>query len=160
MRISLALMALLSPAASAEAPTSPRLAETCILRAVAEHMGVELTPHVLPPVVRYESRTPLAYFQDAIEPQWKFRPARFTNAYVPARDEIFIIDQAEYYRKLGRFIDDSLAHEYAHFIQVRYRGSNLDTGDDTLEHQAIHVQNWFRERLQAGDGPRELCPSR
>lgn len=100
------------------APARPRLHPLCILRAVAWRMRFELDDAVPVPRVRYESETPLAEFEDAVEPQWGFRPGAFLNAYIVETNEIFILDDAAYYRKFGRFLDDSLAHEYAHYFQA------------------------------------------
>jgi hypothetical protein len=44
-----------------------------------------------------------------------------------------------------RFIDDSLAHELTHYVQVKYQGWVLDGMDDSIELNAIEVQTWFRE---------------
>ncbi|MBI4374950.1 MAG: hypothetical protein HY549_00720 [Elusimicrobia bacterium] len=66
-----------------------------------------------------------------------------------------MIDEAAYYRRLKRSIDDSLAHELAHFIQVRYRGARLEQ-DPMLEEEAIHVQVWFRETF-VPDGADSPC---
>lgn len=115
-----------------------------ILQAVASYQQVSLRDDVPVPKIYFESTCPLEQFQNAIEPQWNMRPERFLNAYVIHSNEIYIIDEAAYYEQLGRFIDDSLAHEFAHFLQVKYQGyAVLDS--DYLEYVAIEVQTWFRE---------------
>lgn len=138
------------------APSPLTCAPEGILAAVAGRMGVVLRPDVPLPRVRRSSDTPLADLQDAIEQQWGFRPGTFTNAYAAARNEVFLLDDPEYYRRLGRLPEDSLAHEYVHYLQVRYLGARLQEGSDYLESQAVDVQNWFRERLRDG-GPQGLC---
>lgn len=139
-------------------PAVLRYREACVLEAVAGYMGVsaEKLKTAAPPRVFYESRTPLKQFQDSIEPQWGFRPPIFGNAFVPARNEIYVLDDAAYYAKTRRFLDDSLAHEYAHFVQVRFQGGDL--ADDSLEGQAVGVQTWFRDTYLNQAPPAGFCP--
>jgi hypothetical protein len=99
------------------------------------------------PEIRLASQISLTEFQDAIEPQWGFRPAAVTNAYIVARNVIYLMDDATYYAQHRRCIDDSLAHELTHYVQVRYQGWVLDGMDDSIEMNAIDVQTWFRERF-------------
>ena len=42
-------------------------------------------------------------------------------------------------------VDDSVAHELTHFVQAKYQ--NFDLNDESLEWDAIDVQNWFRENF-------------
>lgn len=115
-----------------------------ILKAVAEKMRVDLRSEIVPPKVFLQSQTPLRQFQDAIEPQWGFRPDAFVNAYVIARNEIYLTDDLDFYQKMERFVDDSLAHEFAHFIQVKYKNYDLNN-DWAAESEAVDIQKWFRE---------------
>jgi hypothetical protein len=112
-----------------------------ILHAVARQMNVTLRPDVPLPKILLQSRTPLARFQNAIEPQWNFRPPRFTNAYAVARNEIYLMDESEYYTKYNRTLDESLAHEFAHYLQVHY--FHADLSDDGCETDAVAVQALF-----------------
>lgn len=114
-----------------------------ILDAVAHKMNVQLRADEPLPRIHFESRTPLARFQDAVAPQWNFRPPKFANVYVVARNEIYLTDDPGYYRRLNRSLDESLAHEYTHYLQVRYQGANLD--DESAELQAVAVQFAFRD---------------
>lgn len=143
-------------------PAQPRYSEACILAAAASRMEVALREDIPPPRIRYESRTSISEFQDAVERQWGFRPEVILNVYIPERNEIYIMDDASYYSRLGRFVDDSLAHEYAHFLQVRYRGVRLDQDPDNLESEAVSVQGWFRETymLRVPADPPAACRSR
>jgi hypothetical protein len=62
-------------------------------------------------------------------------------------NEIYLIDDASYYARVGRTIDDSLAHELAHYLQARYGRAHLV---DWEEVEAVAIQNWFRaEHVQA-----------
>jgi hypothetical protein len=97
------------------------------------------------PQLFVESLTPLKQFQDAIEPQWGFRPDVFTNAFADLRNEIYIIDEADYYRRNQRCMDDSVAHELTHYVQSKYQ--KFDLNDESLEWDAIEVQTWFRENF-------------
>lgn len=125
-----------------------------ILETVARSMNVALRADEPLPEIHFESRTSLARFQDAVAPQWRFRPPMIANVYVVARNEIYLIDDPQYYRRLQRTLDESLAHEYAHYLQVRYFGADLS--DETCETAAVAAQFAFREHhlaLSAGVGP-------
>jgi hypothetical protein len=144
----LALTACLTPAvAGADDPsgqrTELRYDPRFILAVVARRMNVTLRPEIPVPAIFLESATALRQFQDAIEAQWRFRPHVFANAYVAARNEIYLIDDAAYYARAGRTLDDSLAHEFAHYLQVRYLSSDL--ADPSLESEAVAVQRGFQQ---------------
>lgn len=117
----------------------------CILHAVAKYKHIALKTEVPYPAVYFETDTSLAQFQDAVEPQWHMRPDGFLNVYVFAKNEIYIMDDAAYYIKMNRFIDDSLAHELTHYLQVKYQGLKDDDDVDSAESDAISTQTWFRE---------------
>lgn len=140
----LAGAALALPDARATSDGPERLHEhpAVILAQVARHMNLELRADEAPPRVYFESRTPLAQFQHAVEAQWQHRPARFANVYVVARNEIYLSDDPAYYRRMRRTLDESLAHEYTHYLQARYQGADLT--DESCEAQAIDVQMAFR----------------
>lgn len=114
-----------------------------ILEAVAREMNVTLRPDVPRPEILLESTTPLRRFQDAMAAQWGFRPHVFTNAYAVRSNEIYLTDDPAYYRRLKRTLDESLAHELAHYIQVRYLSADL--ADESLENDAVAIQGWFSE---------------
>jgi hypothetical protein len=112
-----------------------------VLEAIARGMNVTLRPDVPKPEILLESATPLERFQDAIAAQWGFRPHVFTNAYAVRSNEIYLTDDPAYYGRLKRTLDESLAHELAHYIQVRYL--NADLAHESLENDAVAVQGWF-----------------
>lgn len=118
-----------------------RLDPAVILQHVARQMNVTLRADEPVPKIFLESTTPLRQFQNAIAPQWKFRPHVFANAYAAERNEIYLSDDASYYKRRKRTLDDSLAHEFVHYIQVRYRKHDL--ADPTCEDEAIAVQLSF-----------------
>lgn len=95
------------------------------------------------PNVLFASQVPLKQFQDDVEPQWNFRPDVITNVYVLNQNKIYLMDDAAYYDKTGRCMDDSLAHELTHYVQVVYQG--WDIADESLEWDAVDIQTWFRE---------------
>jgi hypothetical protein len=99
------------------------------------------------PKLFVESKTPLTQFQEAIEPQWGFKPDVFSNAFAIHKNEIYITDDAAYYKKHDRCIDDSVVHELVHYYQTKYRG--WDINDESLEWDAIEIQTQFRN---------EFCP--
>ena len=114
-----------------------------IMETVARRMNVALSPELPLPAIFVESTTPLSQFQDAMEAQWRFRPPLVSNAYAIARNEIYLSDSPGFYRRLKRTLDDSLAHEFVHYIQAKYFDEDLST--DGCEMQAAEVQRWFRE---------------
>jgi hypothetical protein len=124
-----------------------------ILEAVARRMNVTLRADEPLPRIYFESSTPLAKFQDAVAPQWRFRPPMFANVYVMARNEIYLSDDAGYYRRIRRTLDESLAHEYAHYLQVRYFAASL--ADESCETEAVAMQIAFREENQLPYAPGE-----
>lgn len=141
------------PTPSVRAAVKPRYEARFILEAILERKGRAFDPDKPFPEIRLESETDLVAFQDAIEPQWGFRPSAITNAYIADRNVIYLLDDPTYYASYGRCIDDSLAHELAHYIQVVYRGWKLDGADDSLEWDAIDQQRWFRELYCATPSP-------
>jgi len=121
----------------------PRYSAECILAAVAWKKKINLRGDVPLPSVRYGSETPAEEFNDAVEPQWGMRPDIVLNVYVFRLNRIYLLDDAAYYMKMGRFVDDSLAHELTHYLQVKYQG--ITEMDDSDEFEAVAVQTWFRE---------------
>lgn len=116
-----------------------------ILKQVLIKKNKDYDAHIPMPKFFYESSTPLKQFQDAIEKQWGFRPDVFTNAFVNDKNEIYILDDAEYYKKTERCMDDSVAHELTHYVQAKYQ--HFDLNDESLEMDAVDVQTWFRENF-------------
>lgn len=144
------LAALLAfPASAAEGETAkPLYKPDCVLAAVAGKKGVALDAARPSPMVLYGSKIPLARFLEASKEQLSgFVPDRVMNMYIVKTNEIFLNDSASTYGRHGRIIDDSLAHEFAHFLQVAYEGRSLGDGsDDFLESEAVSLQTWFREQ--------------
>ncbi|MBC7420053.1 MAG: hypothetical protein H7328_04930 [Bdellovibrio sp.] len=116
-----------------------------ILQQVLIKKNISFRDDVAMPAIYLESKTSLQQFQNAIESQWNFRPAVFTNAYAVKNNEIYILDEAKYYDESKRCMDDSLAHELTHYVQVKYK--NYDLNDESLEWDAIEVQTWFRDNF-------------
>lgn len=151
------LTALLAfPAAAADGETAkPLYKPECVLAAVAERKGVTLDAARPAPMVLYGGSIPLARFLEASKEQLGgFVPDRVMNMYTVKTNEIYLNDSASTYGRHGRIIDDSLAHEYAHFLQVAYEGRSLGDGsDDFLEAEAVTLQTWFREHGAAALPP-------
>ena len=132
----------------------PKYDLQCTFAGVLAIMGKTAKPEIPMPALYLEQRTPLKQFQDAVEPQWKMRPDMFLNVYVADQNAVYVMNEAEYYNKLGRFVDDSIAHELVHYVQVKYKGIRIEDFDDSLEGEAIEVQTEFRERyMKAGVSP-------
>ena len=110
---------------------------------VLEKKNLQLRLDLPIPPVYFESKTPLAHFQDAIKEQFGFAPDVFLNAYSAKNNEIFLVDDLNYYQSMKRCMDDSLAHELTHYVQFKYQ--NFDMNDESLESDAVAVQTWFRE---------------
>jgi hypothetical protein len=126
------------------AGTKPKYSTDFILSAVMQYMKVQKKPDIPLPKVHFESETPLQQFQDAIKDQWNMVPEYYSNAFAYRTNEIFLIDDDNYYQRLKRTIDDSLAHELTHYVQFHYQNYDLQL-DDTAEAVAIDVQTWFRD---------------
>jgi hypothetical protein len=124
------------------ATTNLRYDPLYILEAVARRMDVILRAEVPLPAILLESRTPLARFQHAIAPQWGIVPRAVSNAYAAGANEIYLTDYAAYYERRKSTLDDSLAHEFVHYLQLRY--FNADLSDASLETDAIAIQEWFK----------------
>lgn len=135
-------------AASSSEHAKLRFTPQKILEAVASHTHATLDPLLPLPVIHLESETNLADFQRAVLPQWGAAPEKFSNAYILDKADIYLIDDISYYRRLHRTMDDSLAHELAHYIQEKYLGYDLKN-DFSAEEHAIGVQTWFRETYMA-----------
>lgn len=120
-----------------------KYSEDFILKKALEYKKKEFNPNIALPQIFVESKTTLKQFQDAIEPQWGQRPEMITNAFVIHLNQIYLLDDINYYQKLKRCMDDSLMHEYIHYIQAKYQ--NFDLNDDTLEMEAVEHQTRFRE---------------
>lgn len=67
----------------------------------------------------------------------------FGNAYAIDRNEIYLIDDPSNCVQLGRTIDESLAHELAHIVQVKYL--NADLAVPSWEQDAVAIQTWFTD---------------
>lgn len=142
--------------APAPKPAALKYSPECVLRAVAELMEQKYRPEIPLPRIFFESSVTLKQFQDAVEPQWGQRPAQVTNVYVWNRNEIYLMDDAAWYAEHGRAMDDSLAHEFVHYIQHRYRGWDLSLDDPGYEPQAVEFQTLFRENYINKPG---TCPA-
>ena len=120
-----------------------------ILQAVARRMGITLRPEIPVPSVLLESRTPLPRLQAAAERQWGLRPHVFVTAFTSAGNEIYLIDDAAIYERREGTLDDALAHELVHYLQVKYRKDALAT--DWSESEAVAIQLWFRTQYMASN---------
>lgn len=117
----------------------------CIFQLTLVEMETAPRSDVAVPRLRLEHETTMTEFQDAVEPGWGMRPDVFINVYTPASNQIFLMTAPGSYRN-GRSIFDSLAHEYVHFIQVKYKGIPLEYFGDSEEAQAVAVQTAFRQK--------------
>jgi hypothetical protein len=167
------------------APAALKDEPRCVLHALAGHLAFVLGRHRGPefelalrtaatggdlPRVRLMSATPLADFRRALERQYldagspdaarQARSLPFSNLYAVSSNEVFLIDDPAYYARLGggRTAEDSLAHEYMHFIQVRYYGYSVkDLAHEAPESQAVEYQGWYRDEYSR-PGRRAPCP--
>jgi hypothetical protein len=99
------------------------------------------------PQLFLKSTTALEVFQKDIVSQWGFSPDFVTNAYSVKTNRIYLLDDKDYYVRTKRCMDDSLAHELTHYVQVVYK--KWDLMDESLEWDAVDIQTQFRE---------EFCP--
>lgn len=143
--LSFIFLTTITSTAFAKAPAKLKYSEDFIFAKVLEKKHLDKREDIASPKFYYQSKTPLKQFQDALEKQWGFRPEKFTNAFAVDRNEVYIMDEADYYRKQGRCMDDSVAHELTHYLQVKYQ--NWDLSDESLEWEAVEVQTAFREEF-------------
>jgi hypothetical protein len=108
------------------------------------------------PEVRYSSASPLSEFQIAAETESHTHPKAVCNSYFAGRNVIFLTDDPAYYQQ-GRTLDDSLAHEYTHFIQDRYGTRAAREDNERKEREAVQIQLWFRETFMS-DPSRSRTP--
>lgn len=113
---------------------------------VLEKKHLEYKSEIHFPKIYFSSKTPLKQFQDAIEKQWGQRPTEITNAFAIDNNEIYLLDDSSYYKRLKRCMDDSLAHELVHYVQTKYLGWDISQ-DESLEWEAIEIQTALREEL-------------
>lgn len=116
-----------------------------VFQSVLKIMAIEKDSHVLFPTIVLAKDTNLKEFQKDVEPQWGMKPDFITNVFVAALNKIYLLDEKRYYEENGRCIDDSLAHELVHFVQVKYRNIPIEYFDDSMEMEAIDVQSRFRD---------------
>lgn len=113
-----------------------------------KHLSFDATKAL--PEIKVESQTSILDFQNAVEPQWHMRPDSFSNVYIIRQNIIYVSDEEAYYEKVQRCMDDSLAHEMTHYVQVLYQGVDLansvDVDADAYEMDAIDVQTQFRDK--------------
>ena len=149
---------------NAEVTARLRYDETCILRLVAAEMEIPLKKEVSLPAVYFGSKVPFAQFLAAYRTQSNAEPTQVLNMYMLNSNEIYISDKASNYASFGRSMDDSLAHEYVHYLQVKYRGYTVrdfvEDFEDSLENQAIRYQVSFREKYIVVEPPEGVCAER
>ncbi len=141
--------------ARAETPVKLRFPLECTLAAIAKKRNVQLSENVPLPTLYYESTTSFETFKAAVMQQGHDFPQEFSNAYVyvQGKNDIFLIDSPSYYARHGRFIDDSLAHEIAHYVQVRYQKYDLNV-EEFAELEAVDLQTWYRDTFMVpASGP-------
>lgn len=100
-------------------------------------------PAIPVPEILFESATPLKRMQTAAARQWGFRPKVFANAYSAAENRVYLIDDAQFYERNGRTLDDALAHEFVHYLQASYLKDEFKS--EWSEATAIALQSWFRK---------------
>lgn len=140
--ISVLIISILTGLFAHAEPVKPQYSGQFILERILDYKNLMHNPDIALPTIVYSSEVSLQEFQNDIESQWGFRPDFITNAYVVKLNKIYLYDSKEYYSENERCIDDSLAHELAHFVQVKYR--QWDLNDESLEWDAIDTQTWFR----------------
>lgn len=153
MRAALLAGVLSLPAlAAAPAPAKIAYKPDCVLAAVAARKGVTLDPARKPPMVLFASMIPVSRYREAAKEQLGgMEVDTVLNMYVVKTDEIYIQDAASNYGRHGRTIDDSVAHEFGHYLQVVYGKADMANDvNDELEGEAVRLQTWFREEGAAG----------
>lgn len=142
--MSLIFSIVLTTSVSYSLPTEKE--QRCILELIAQKKNISLNSQIVVPKIIYASESNLKSFNADVFPQWGVSADEISNVYVIAKDIIYIIDDADYYKKHVRFIEDSIAHEYVHYLQVKYQNTNILADESGfVELEAIDLQNWYRE---------------
>lgn len=94
-----------------------------ILKTILDYKNLNYRPEIPLPELVVASKTSLKQFQDDVEPQWQMRPDIIINTFVAKLNKIYLLDEKAYYDNFERCMDDSLAHELTHYIQVNTEGA-------------------------------------
>lgn len=145
-------------AANADGPATLRFPMRCTLAAVAKKRNIQLSDSVPAPILYFESSTSVDVFKAAVKQQGHDFPQEFSNAYVyvEGKNDIFLIDNPSYYARHGRHIDDSLAHELVHYLQVRYQKYDLNA-EEFAELEAVDLQTWYRDTFMTPENGPSPC---
>lgn len=119
--------------------------ENFIFSEVLRLMNITPNSQIEMPKIILQHKASLKEFQQDVLPQWGFLPDSITNVYIFLKNKIYLLDEKNYYQSMQRCIDDSLAHEYVHFVQVKYQNIPLEYFDDGMEFQAVDIQTKFRD---------------
>lgn len=122
-----------------------KYSKTFIFSEVLRLMDIKPNLQIERPQIILQQNATLKEFQQDVIPQWGFPPDSITNVYIFLKNKIYLMDEKSYYQSMQRCIDDSLAHEYVHFVQVKYQNIPLEYFDDSMEFQAVDIQTKFRE---------------
>lgn len=139
----LSFLALLFPIEVFANPAKLKYEQLFILKEILSYKNLKYRPEIPLPELFLSSTTPVEVFQEDIFPQWGFKPDFITNSYVANSNHIYLFDDQTYYTENKRCMDDSMAHELTHYVQLKYRGWDLN--DESLEWDAVETQTWFRE---------------
>lgn len=126
-------------------PAELRYSPEQIFDKVLKIMNLEKMSFIPFPELVFANKANLEEFQEDVFPQWGMKPDFITNVYIAHRNKIYLLDDKRYYEENGRCIDDSLAHELVHYIQVKYRNIPIEYFDDGMELEAIDIQSRFRD---------------
>ena len=153
-----ALGLLMTTTAKAETPATLRFPLECTLAAIAKKRNVQLSKDIPLPTLYHESTTSFETFKKAVMQQGHDFPQEFSNAYVyvQGKNDIFLIDSPSYYARHSRFIDDSLAHELVHYVQVRYQKYDL-SAEEFAELEAVDLQTWYRDTYMVPENGPSPC---
>jgi hypothetical protein len=133
---------------------APRFPQACVFGFVDRIFGTEDFGAPKPRVV-YGSRMDFQqrrWYSIALRAQGlPDRGGAIQNLYDQATNTVYLDDRPDSY-KGARSIDDVLAHEYTHFLQLNHPKVPYNTGDGDgdAEVVAVQVQMLFRERVILG----------
>ena len=101
-----------------------------VFHQVAQLMSIKVKEDIPRPLIRLLEDVPPSDFSELVNLD---TGGKVFSAYVPEVNTIFLV---EWKREV-------LAHEFAHYFQVKYRGMKPDERD-TAEREAVWVQSHFR----------------
>lgn len=107
-----------------------------VMKIVAEKMKISLKENIPKPRIVTNDEITQKEFNNLLG-----YPDDFFNTMCP-----YYFDNVNTILVLNELKIDTLAHEFVHYFQVKYRNYDLHNGPaDAFEQEAVSIQHWFRD---------------